>query len=302
MSQDFFPSVPFPNGDGLEPPVDLPPQDFTADQIPEQLQDDALVKYFRYRYDERAKLLASITEKEKERVERELKRIDDLRQTFFNTQDNFENVNGFERLRVVWKNHAIDESRKNINIRERVARMKKIKSSHRPKREQLERNILEKVRKWEKLPPPPIRTIPEEEHAEDDTPTSKPARGFFSNMFQRHKEKPSTKAKIPDINTEADGPVQEDIKQRARPADSYGISVSKITLKKCGGDSSSYMSYKIDRYPLNKVLFEEEGNPLRKVNSASDLDTISYFHIPANNMNWIEVFNKVAFLREDADL
>jgi hypothetical protein len=73
---------------------------------------------------------------------------------------------------------------------------------------------------------------------------------------------------------------------RPRPPDSYELTITRITLRRSDpAYESSFMSYEMKKYPLNNYLYKEK-NPLTE---ACEPDTIRYFHIPAYNMQWIEV-------------
>jgi hypothetical protein len=299
MSQEFFPG-------GRPPPARLPPQDFKQDKIPTQLQDDALVKFFRYRYSERDELRKHMSSKEKERLLREEKRIKDLREIFFETPENHDLVNKYERLRAAWKNDAISKSQKEDykTIHEKVSRMKKIQAARRPGRIQLELNILDEVKKWERPLPLSPRPRTGRVHQDGEPPVDepvikKPKRQFYSRF--RHNKSLNTVDHPAKSNSAQSECVESDDDEkkpsRNRSTDSYGISVSRITLEKKTRNSSSYTGYKIDRFPLNDVLYEDpdekkeirDRNPLRRLDPASNPGTIRYFHFPSNNMHWIEV-------------
>ncbi|EHL02667.1 hypothetical protein M7I_1179 [Glarea lozoyensis 74030] len=223
MSQEFFPG-------GRSSPAKLPPQDFRQDKIPTQLQDDALVKFFRYRYSERDDLRKSMKRKDYERLTREEKRIEDLRDVFFETHENFDLVNEYERLRVAWKNDAISKSQtEDYNtIHKKVASMKKIAAARRPDRIQLELNILDKVKKWEKMPPARVRKVPPTEEPKVDEPVAQETKRRFHLKFGHKKSSISVAhpAKANSIKSEYVESDNDDEKNsaRGRSSDSYGIS------------------------------------------------------------------------------
>lgn len=278
--------APTQNGHDHEPQGAAPkPQDFTPDEIPDQLQDDVLVQYLRCRYDDQNGLLLGRKSGEKERVEREIARIAELRATYESTKENKPVVDDFKRLRAAWKIHAQANSNDApIDVWKRVKEMKKIPHEDRERRFQLECQILSKVKEWNEQPYTPEPPTPIQG---DNTTSSDPNTGCFSFLGIGSGKKDDGQKKKPE-KKQSNGASAEK-RERPRPPDSYGISVSKITLKK-NPTSSSYMSYDIERYPLNKVLYSKEDNPLKRMASTDDPNTIRYFHFPSNNMHWIEVF------------
>jgi hypothetical protein len=166
------------------------------------------------------------------------------------------------------------------------------------RRVEWERGILRKVRvenwKWRRLPHPPKPKDPEEEKkAQEDKETAErkalqkkqhSLKGRILGALCEEKGKKDEGK----TNTKKKRKSTEPSKEpRPRPADSYGLTVSKIVLRRSDpGCSSSFMSYDMQKYPLNDCLFKEENNPLTQ---ECEPNTIRYFHLPANNMHWIEV-------------
>ncbi|CAG8983894.1 hypothetical protein HYALB_00005533 [Hymenoscyphus albidus] len=190
----------------------------------------------------------------------------------YGKQENKPVVDEFKRLRAAWKIHAQANSSQALeNLSARVQGMKKIKpqQSELYKRRVLwEHNILQK----EAEKTPEIGSM-----------------GCFSGLSQllglKTKKKDHGQAKKNEEATLDDSPCKKP--ERPKPHDSYGISVSKITLEK-SSTSSSYMNSGIERYDLHKVLYDKENNPLRRMASTDNPNTIRYFHFPSNNMHWIE--------------
>jgi hypothetical protein len=282
-------------------------EDFTKDEIPVYLQDDCLVKFFRCRYAERDRFLHQLNEEtDGKRVKRELDRIEKLRSVFFETKENQRLVNKYKKLRAEWKNHARDNSHaQSRDIRKRVRDMGKLRDEDRMRRENLERDILQEVKKWERtqLPPPrPQRRKPPPhpvapEHpdrfhrllAQMNAQMKKRGPNFYSHADSNvnvHDDDDSNEES--EIDSAELGPNAE---ERSRRTDSYGISVSQITLTKnkasVDEDSSSFTDYHIIRHKLSDVLYETKNNPLRR--NTANTDEIRYFHFPSNNMHWIEV-------------
>ncbi|KAB8296990.1 hypothetical protein EYC80_002392 [Monilinia laxa] len=84
----------------------------------------------------------------------------------------------------------------------------------------------------------------------------------------------------------------------------YGFSVSKITLSRRKDHlsppekTSSFDSYKIKKYSLTEVLEPDPGDDPWKLDTTENepVETIRYFHFPANNMQWIEDNNMVPLM------
>jgi hypothetical protein len=278
--------------DSLTPTITTPRGDFTPDEIPEHLQDDCLVKYFRCRYTERKQLLSSLEdESDKKRVQREIERIKNLRVSFFASKENRRVVREYLRLRANWKNDAQKESQDRLsNIGQRVEGMTKIKPGDRIQRENMERDILEQVKHWKWTAPPP----PKKKKSKPQQPEASQQPDIMHRLFAKFRKPmpdPNVDDNTEESDTDSDETEQTESQQRALPADSYGISVNQITLKKSSkDDSSSFTGYDIVRHPLNEVLYGTENNPLRRIVDKAEPNEIRYFHFPSNNMYWIEVW------------
>ncbi|KAH8594211.1 hypothetical protein B0O99DRAFT_687855 [Bisporella sp. PMI_857] len=259
--------------------------DFVKDEIPEKLQDDYLVVYMRARFSEQDKIKAAIAKhgnkEEKIRFEKELERIERLREAFSANPENVPVIELFEYRRALWRQHAIgkrEDSEK--DIKDRVGKMilKKLAPVREHAREQWERRVLADVAKWED---PIIPDMPDSLEEEGISETKAPKSSFWAR-FRKEQNQKSEDSGVP----KRDKAPAEEKENRERPPDSYGITVSKITLRKSGVCKSSYMSPETKVYSLNDVLFKEgEENPLTQ---KCEDDAIRYFHIPANNMHWVE--------------
>jgi hypothetical protein len=281
-------------------------EDFTKDEIPVNLQDDCLVRYFRCRYAERDKFLRELHEEtDRKRVRRELDRIEQLRNVFEKTKENQRLVDKYRQLRAEWKNHALKNSHAQLlETGERVQEMKKLKDEDRMRRENLERDILLEVKKWEETEAP-LRRATRSKPRPD--PVAPEQLDRISRLVTKIKKK-YRPARDLNADSNVDGGVDEDdsheesetdsvdrgepsAKERSRRTDSYGISVSQITLTKSKTskteDSSSFTVDHIIRHKLSDVLYKTQDNPLRR--DTTKTDEIRYFHFPSNNMHWIEV-------------
>jgi hypothetical protein len=254
------------------------PRDVYEHEPPERLQDDPLVSYFRCRYKERKDLMADFEKRFKdkkhkfERIKQELARIDELRSEFDSSHGFF-----MERLRTsreTWIQQAKKKCRvETLNVEKTVAELVKKgdqKSRELLSRKQYELNILERVPNISlenpstEIPPP---------KTED---SSASAESQQSTAFRTAEEQ-----KTPTVGEteEEDSPVDPD----------HGFMASMITLKK-DSPRSSYVRFEMEKYPVNEALDGSPNNPLKQRCKRCEPDTIRYFHFPANNMAWIEVW------------
>lgn len=270
----------------IPPPEVAPHEEYFPFDIPLRLEDDCLTNYFRARSGDRASVRGRFPNGEAT-VTRELKRIDDLRKTF--EKENEPDMEVFKYRQAEWKQHAWGSSGPNLqSIDGRVAEMTRLTDDDKKKRKKIERSILAAVGKWEKpsvpLQPASLRETPEEvEKVHSKYP-------MFSKMREKlcrqHKSEvhPQRSRHVAEA---ADNSSQKEDKPII-PDDSYGIAIHQITLKKddvnCPG---SYMFHNSVRHHLKDILEPGEHSPLNKEKHIPK--TIRYFHIPANNMHWVEV-------------
>jgi len=292
-------------------------EDFVPIDIPDRLQDDHLIEYFRIRFDIRKAYLRNLRnaegtkdqkikkKKEADRIEKELTRIEALKSTFVKQPENDLLAWNVDRCRFHWKNHAKDSVEENLKtLEERVEEMDLEKDEEKGIDEPLcrsnwERQILNKVKIWDRpLPPPPKPKIPEEEkrakeqkeEAERKALAMKKASFLGRLQAALCKNEDTDKESLP--KKKKNRPKDKTPKEkRPPPKDSYGLTVTKITLRKCDSKTStstSFMNYDIEKYPLDQCLFKT-GPKKSPLSEKCEPDTIRYFHIPANNMQWIEV-------------
>jgi hypothetical protein len=129
------------------------------DDTPDNLQDSALILYFRCKYDERDELKQIFSSAERDRIDSELERIDKLRSTFAQRVDNNPLVRSMIVSRRFWRNYAKDLCRRSSE-RERVETI----SREAPTEEKRRRyrcyiradGLLERVGNWI-IPPDNVR-------------------------------------------------------------------------------------------------------------------------------------------------
>lgn len=304
----YIVTAPSPLDDGL------PGEDFIPIDIPDRFQDDLLIKYFRQRFHDQSEYLKNLRQAtgifygdgtaahrkkmkiEHDRIIKELHRIEQLRASFAETSENALVMWQFEHCRADWKNHAYNSWLKNMEtLTERIDYMELEPLEDREQRERLEKRILSRVAKWSRAPYPPKPADPEQEKRTKEKMEADEKR-------LRERKENSTKARL--LRTykkwkgEADEPKPKPKRKKRRvdppkpprpqPADSYGLTMTQITLRRSDPScAASFMSYEMRKYSLNDCLYNKNNNPFTE---KAEKDTIRYFHLPANNMHWIEVF------------
>src|SRR4051812_21684508 len=92
--------------------IDPKGEDFVPDEIPERLQDDQLIRYFRLRFHDReeflwrlkdAKNATGVGNVDVHRIEKELERIERLKSTFAKSRENKATMDDFESSRAQWR-------------------------------------------------------------------------------------------------------------------------------------------------------------------------------------------------------
>jgi hypothetical protein len=291
--------------------------DFVDIDIPDRLQDDCLVRFLRIRFDEQDAYLAGLKkirdnpseqpavkkkmEIELHRIKKEMERIKTLRQSFASSLENDFVMDRFNWYRAYWRLQAQNKSADNLKDLDlqhsRVSKMGLDPEDY-SRRLKWERQILQKVGEWTKHPILSLYTQPpkdpEEEKREEEEEEKKKAaarkkreslRGKLGALFEQKEIESEDKP----LNNPRKRRSEPPKVKRPRPLDSYGLTVSEITLRRSDkACASSFMSYEMQKHSLNDGLFKKENNPLTK---KCEKNAIRYFHIPANNMHWIEVLS-----------
>ena len=225
------------------------PRDFYEDEAPDHLQDDPLVSYFRSRYKEREDLLVRLKGKK-----HEFERIKQELARIEELRSEFDSSHTFfmERLRTsreAWKRYA-------------------------------KGNCAEETRKVEKM----IADVVEKD---DKTAREQLSRKQFElNILKR----------VPNIEMENLSPESGRLETEDSSIETesvlvdpdHGFMTNMITLTK-DSHGSSYVHFKMEKYPVNEALDGSPSNPLKQRCKHCEPDTLRYFHFPANNMSWIEV-------------
>jgi hypothetical protein len=261
--------------------------DFATFNDSDRFQEDHWIIYSRLRFSERENYLANLrNSSERDRIIRELQRIESLRSSFVSIGENAVLMWKHDLCRAQWKNDAFRSREDNLYyLEDRIEDMHLEPEAESKRRLRWEERILRDVGKWKQVPYPPKPKEPKEEAVHDEeeprdgeTPKSKKRfRGLFTRgkATESYRPRPKKKKRLPKSPKE----------ERPRPADSYQLTVTQVTLEKWTS-TASFEQFQVERYPLNDFLFAEGLNPLSKTSRG---DTIRYFHLPANNMHWIEV-------------
>lgn len=227
--------------------------DFLPDDLPPSLRDDCLIRFSRSRFSERGRLLQEFDLVQREAVERDLDGIARLRVSLPSS--------GLQVLayrKVLWTRYAIDRGRRDLrNIAIKSDKRRSLTNDESARHFLWERRILLTVGKWEMPPKPPL-------------PRSLQDPNSIRNRMSRawSTQKPLAPVLVP-------------------VDDTYGVKVPGITFRKSKvGEGIFSSTYDLEMYPLSLILSDKDMNPLAK---RCEPNTIRYFHLPANNMHWIEV-------------
>jgi hypothetical protein len=136
---------------------------YPDDEVPEHVNDDMLLVYFRARFGDRNRLLERLQAVDRERVFHELRRVAVLREGYSSREENKAAEIQLELLRTKWRTQAINlcqVSRESLS--QRVMLMRKLPAWERARRKQWEDAILQKVKVWDKQPArePPLQSAP----------------------------------------------------------------------------------------------------------------------------------------------
>lgn len=305
LQQEGMPSA--QNPEALAKAMEYRGSDFVEDEIPEKLQDDLLVAFFRERVGERAHLLEeyrtrpgrNATQQKRaveqvNRLEKEVKRIEKLRKTF--SGENPKLMEHFLYRQREWRKEAFRRGEHELASLDK--RLKKMQSrghdtEWRSRREELEQEILQGVSRWRLKWDTDLSInidMPYElqKHHEGCAP---PKKDSFLGRFQKRKHPHDISNQEGDKGSRGTPQSPSSSKEECRDIqqeDDYGITVNRITLSKEDPDERSYMSHSMKSFPLKTILYAKgEDNPLT---AKCEEGKIRYFHFPANNMRWVEVW------------
>jgi hypothetical protein len=250
------------------------PNDFYEQEVPERLQDDPLVSYFRCRYKEREALLSHFEERFKEkkykfeRVKQELTRIEELRSEFHTTHKY--HMDRLRDAREAWMKEAKEKCAERIQTVQESVESLRGKTDHKSL-SQLSRK-LDELRILSRVPTLTVEDPPLTNSTKSRSSTSSRDSGNSAISPSKAIDTTSTIR-----STEI-----------SQPDPDHGFMVSMITLRK-KAPKSSYVNFEMDKLPVNKALDGTPDNPLKQRCEHCEPDTLRYFHFPANNMDWVEV-------------
>ncbi|TGO28752.1 hypothetical protein BPAE_0023g00170 [Botrytis paeoniae] len=259
-------------------------KDFYDDSTPQELLEkgDYVSLYLRCRYDRRGDIeTGQLADFEaglpddfreglpgnyKKNIKHELDRISELRKVFVAKERNLPDIVELKKLKLAWKENAINSSEANSN--ENALWLMKLKNEQ-----------AELKRKLEYFQSKPMR-------AARHTETGKQL-GKKSEEIRRADHKNRILEQVANWSSSLDfiAETEKDV-----PDDSgYGFTVPKIILEKGPPNvmvkTSSFDKYKLERYTVSDVLDPKgDEDPWARESTES----IRYFHFPANNMKWIE--------------
>lgn len=227
--------------------------DFRYDDLPPSLRDDILVRYFRSRFSERRRILQEFDPEQREGVERELGGIATLRVSL-----PAPDIQVLAYRKVVWTRYAIERAPHDIrDIAAKTGKRRSFSNEESARRFSWERRILLRVRKWEMPPKLPLPRALQDPNS----------------IRQRMSRAWGTQQPLAPVLVPVD--------------DTYGVKVPGVTLRKSQTARGVFSpGYHLKMYPLSLILSDNDENPLVK---RCEPNTLRYFHLPANNMHWIEV-------------
>jgi len=235
--------------------------------LPERLQDDGLVQYFRSRYSTRKELMSSFDTHETERVKSELFRIERLRKHFRVSERHKSDMDTLGRSLANWKQAARIEAEKDIKIL--ISEIKSLQDKINQGMNGDERTVAEDMSKLD--------------------PKIKLYKGLKSLLPKL----------IPDRNQDPEEP-QQNVNCLPAPGTNsqldsdFGFTVSTVTLEK-DSLSSSYTKFSMEKFALNNILHGGGPGQRDPLKEKQKPNTLRYFHFPANNMIWVREISKINF-------
>lgn len=230
----------------------------------------------------------------KKRVEHEIDRIRKLRNDFFANPTKTELVREHLKYRKLWRDEAMVNQEGNLHdLERRTSSFNEIQESQ-PQRDDSEPvkdlghrwNLLERVRKKLEV---------ENEESEHAVPQYQEGLGKAKRDRQR-KLFENEKRILEAIPRWERNPVETSIKptgdtKKAKENMNYNIKGGIMYFHSNGEDKER--PYVEGRFPHQKIpieilLSDVPGNPIME-SSSHETGPIRYFHLPTNNMDWIEV-------------
>lgn len=266
------------NGQPQRPSAVSEPKDFYKNEVPERLQDDPLISYFRCRYSEREALLTSYEKRfakkryKFERIEQELTRIDQLRSEFDKSHERY--MDRLRSSRATWVQQAKKRCRGETAQVRNIIRELEARGDDEARelllRKHYELGILERV---PDMPTEyPSMTNPIKTAASSASAESQESAAATLPAMENHTVPTSRSMDAAGSQVEPD----------------HGFMVNMITLER-ESSSSSYVKFGMEKYPVNEALDGKPHRQLRQRCKQCEPNTLRYFHFPANNMDWIEV-------------
>ena len=215
---------------------------------------DVWAVYLAARFAKREELYESFTAPEKELIRKELRRIRHLREYFFSYRltpsDHTLNIS-LERAHSYWRQWASQRCKKEL---ERCASEISRAGNRRLQLLNRNRTILTQVQQWQ------------------------------SQAYMDFQQQISPVSYISGLEA-ADGSMDDDQRQPEYGSNSWLI----VFEKGCGGvtldNPLCHGRFPHQKIPLQKLLYAKE-TPLKR---SGKKEQFRYFHLPANNMKWVEV-------------
>lgn len=123
---------------------------------PEDLQDNALILYFRCRYDDRERLKQIFNDAERSRIDLELERIEKLRSAFAQRVENNPLVQSMTRSRISWRRYAKEKCASKVEKEKVKSLLRGAQNQELKQRYREHASLLQRVEKWT-ITPDPVR-------------------------------------------------------------------------------------------------------------------------------------------------
>jgi hypothetical protein len=249
------------------------------------------IKYFMRTRDNggrgRKAYVESLTGAPRKRVDNEIIRIEKLRKSFFANPTKTELVREHLECRKSWRNEAIDNQQQNLeDLKRRSKKFEREVGMSQPQLDETElnKNWFDKVFKKRQA----LNESPESEAWEVENEDEQVARR--RNIFRDEERILNA---IDNWEREPDEtPTQpNDEAKTAKEKMKYNIKAGIMYFHRDGTDKKNEHVQGVfphQKFPIEVLLKDVDNNPILEPSSRDD-GPIRYFHLPTNNMAWVEV-------------
>jgi hypothetical protein len=260
----------------------------------ENVDSTEYIKYFMSMRDNcgrsRKAYVESLTGAPRKRVDNEIVRIDKLRKTFFANPTKTELVREHLKRRKLWREEAIGNQQQNLkDLERRRDQFEYEVETGKSPLDQLEpeKNWFDKV--FKKSEVQNDSTCSEEQDQEEESRKIE-KRNLRRQMF-RNEERILNAISKWDRNPQETSTQPTNESEMAKEKMKYNIKAGIMYFHGEGTDKKNEHVQGVfphQKIPIEVLLKDVENNPLLESSSHED-GPIRYFHLPTNNMAWVEV-------------